>query len=296
MKLSIPQPCPADWENMRIGLISRHCESCQKDVMDFTKMSREEIIFYLFTNRGQSVCGRFQKSQLDYIHLEQLITISALRKLPRSKSFAILTIACMLLASCNTEPTTDAQTIEIVADTVSTPQEINPIDSDSVANHALQTDTTYVNPGPGPIDPIDAEPDFGWEMGEVIVEPYPYDTTLVEPPMPIEDTVQVAQVPFTVTEVMPEFPGGMDSLFAFIHKHLEYPADAHEVQGRVYARFVVEADGSVTRPEILRSVEGYPSLDSAVLKTISQMPNWIPGQMRGKAVPVYYTLTFSFNP
>ncbi len=134
-------------------------------------------------------------------------------------------------------------------------------------------------------------------MGDVIVEPYPDDTTLVEPPpLTTNSFTSAPQVPFTVVEQMPEFPGGMDSLFAFIHKHLEYPADAHEVQGRVYARFVVEADGSVTRPEILRSVEGYPSLYSAVLKTISQMPNWMPGQMRGKAVPVYYTLPFSFNP
>ena len=60
-------------------------------------------------------------------------------------------------------------------------------------------------------------------------------------------------------------------------------------------RFVVEKDGSLTRPEILQSVDGSQNFDSEVLRIIKAMPTWNPGENNGKKVPVYMTLPFQFK-
>ena len=55
MKVSIFEPCPANWENMKIKLHARHCDQCDKSVVDFTKKSRAEIITYLIENPEQRI-------------------------------------------------------------------------------------------------------------------------------------------------------------------------------------------------------------------------------------------------
>ena len=297
MRLQISEPCTADWDKMKIGLLSRHCESCNRNVIDFRGQSKEEILLHLLQNRGTQTCGRFTKSQLDVIHLEEIITFSALRQLPKNKAFAVLAIACMLLASCNNEPAIYSQPTEIVSDSTSSAQETNLVYS--TANNTIKADTNYVDPGPAPIDPIT---EIEIEIGEVIVmgdvpELLPKDSlSILEPKMsnytPIEDTTI-----YTLTEVMPEFPGGIDSLFSFLRKNIQYPAAAkrNEVSGKVYAQIVIEKDGSISNPKILRGINGYESFNSEVLRVISIMPTWIPGTQRGKAVRVSYNLPFVFK-
>ena len=64
---------------------------------------------------------------------------------------------------------------------------------------------------------------------------------------------------FDVVENMPEFPGGQDSLMSFLMHTIKYPKEAMEkgIQGRVVAKFIVEKDGQVSTPKVVRSV--YPA-------------------------------------
>jgi hypothetical protein len=48
----------------------RHCSSCNKNVVDFTILSNEEIIQFFATNKDKPICGRFQKNQIDTIRIE----------------------------------------------------------------------------------------------------------------------------------------------------------------------------------------------------------------------------------
>lgn len=82
---------------------------------------------------------------------------------------------------------------------------------------------------------------------------------------------------YQIAEVMPEFPNGLDALFNFISDNLKYPSDALEkgMQGRVVVQVVVNEDGSVTQPQILKSIS--PSLDKEALRIVSIMPKWKPG-------------------
>ena len=100
---------------------------------------------------------------------------------------------------------------------------------------------------------------------------------------------------FDVVEEMPQYPGGPQALFKFLGENVHYPAEAEKagIQGRVIATFVVEKDGSISQPTIVKSVD--PLLDAEAIRVISAMPNWKPGKQNGKVVRVKYTVPLSFN-
>ena len=103
------------------------------------------------------------------------------------------------------------------------------------------------------------------------------------------------EAPFMVVEDMPEFPGGQAALLDYLRKNIKYPRLSQEngVQGRVLVQFVVNKDGSIVDPEVVKSVD--PLLDKEALRVISTMPKWKPGSQRGKPVRVRYTVPVNFR-
>src|SRR4051794_13759597 len=59
----IPQPCHEDWDKMTTAAKGRFCESCSKNVVDFSLMTDNEVLNYFKNNSGK-VCGRFANDQL----------------------------------------------------------------------------------------------------------------------------------------------------------------------------------------------------------------------------------------
>ena len=114
-------------------------------------------------------------------------------------------------------------------------------------------------------------------------------------PVEVEEEEPEEQQIFQVVEEMPEFPGGMAECLKFIGKNVKYPTIAQEngVQGRVIIQFVVNQDGSIVDPVVMRSVDPY--LDKEALRVIKMMPKWKPGKQRGKAVRVKYTVPVTFK-
>ena len=100
---------------------------------------------------------------------------------------------------------------------------------------------------------------------------------------------------FQVVEQMPEFPGGMDALMKYFNKNIKYPSQAAEnnIQGRVMISFVVNKDGSIVDPQVIKSVDA--SLDKEAMRVVKAMPKWNPGKQRGKPVRVKYTVPVMFR-
>lgn len=63
LSISIPSPCHENWSNMTPREKGRFCSNCQKVVVDFTKMSNQEIVNHLTSEK--KVCGQFRSSQLN---------------------------------------------------------------------------------------------------------------------------------------------------------------------------------------------------------------------------------------
>ncbi len=115
--------------------------------------------------------------------------------------------------------------------------------------------------------------------------------------VPTEVRKQLKGTPvFEVVEEMPEFPGGgMSAFMDYIKTNMRYPASAKEkgTQGRVTVQFVVDKDGSIKEPKLLRSVD--KDMDAEALRLISNMPKWKPGRQKGQPVAVKYTVPVMFS-
>lgn len=113
--------------------------------------------------------------------------------------------------------------------------------------------------------------------------------TLAEPNW-VRDSKNV----FTRVDVMPEYPGGMNELMAFIGSQVTYPQELinQDVQGTVYVKFVISKTGKVGQVKVIKGV--HPILDEEALKAVANMPNWQPGQNNGSNVAVTYTLPIKF--
>ncbi len=100
---------------------------------------------------------------------------------------------------------------------------------------------------------------------------------------------------FIVVEQMPEFPGGVNAMRAYLAKNVKYPVVALEngMQGTVYISFVVNQDGSIVDVTVLRGVDA--SLDKEAVRVVQSMPSWKPGKQGGKAVRVSYQVPISFK-
>lgn len=99
-----------------------------------------------------------------------------------------------------------------------------------------------------------------------------------------------------VLNVLPDFPGGKEKLINYLQKHLKVPKKSkqNDVKGRVYVQFVIEKNGQITNIKILRSLNN--ECDNEVIKTISKMPKWSPGEKNNEIVRSYYLLPVNFKP
>jgi len=96
-------------------------------------------------------------------------------------------------------------------------------------------------------------------------------------------------------EVMPEFPGGQETLFKWLSERVNYPKEAQEkgIQGRVILRFVIKPDGSVDDVQVIKGLD--PLCDQEAVRVAKLMPKWIPGKQNGKPVYVYYSMPVTFK-
>jgi len=115
-------------------------------------------------------------------------------------------------------------------------------------------------------------------------------------PQSIRDSMKLSDDwPIEVLDTMPKFPGGIDSLAAFICNNINYSNIHQEIdaEGIILIRFVVTKTGKIKDARIIRSLES--SYDKEALRIVSLMPDFIPGQQNGRNAAVYYTLPIKFR-
>lgn len=103
---------------------------------------------------------------------------------------------------------------------------------------------------------------------------------------------------FTNTDQPAEFPGGVDSLNAFLRSNIHYPTGAKEkkVGGKCEVKFIVQRDGSISDATIVNGISNCSECNEEAIRVVLSMPHWKPAMSDGKPVNVYYTLPISFEP
>lgn len=106
------------------------------------------------------------------------------------------------------------------------------------------------------------------------------------PPAPQRPDANV----FVVVEEMPQMVGGQMALY----EKLRYPETARRagIEGRVIIQFIVNKEGEVVNPAVVRSAGG--GLDEAALEALKSV-SFTPGTQRGELVDVQMTLPVVFR-
>jgi protein TonB len=94
----------------------------------------------------------------------------------------------------------------------------------------------------------------------------------------------------------PEFHGGTQALQRYLAGSIRYPQISLEngSQGRTVVRFIINANGTVASPEVVRS-SGDLNLDMEALRVVEAMPKWKPGRIGKKKVRVYFVMPVVFT-
>lgn len=116
------------------------------------------------------------------------------------------------------------------------------------------------------------------------------DTGIEFPASSTIDTVKEKSDFFVVVETMPILQGGFEEL----QKNVEYPEDARRagIEGRVIVQFIVDENGQVENPRVIRGIGG--GCDEAALEAVAQA-KFAPGMQRGQPVRVQYSLPIVFR-
>jgi len=125
------------------------------------------------------------------------------------------------------------------------------------------------------------------------------DKDIVAPPTENTGPAEPAEAEiFAVVEEMPEPPGGHAAFSKYVAQNIHYPAMAIEagISGKVFLKFVVEMDGSLSDFQILKGVPGCSDCDKEAIRVLKAYPNkWKVGRQNGRAARVYFTLPVSFK-
>jgi periplasmic protein TonB len=150
-------------------------------------------------------------------------------------------------------------------------------------------------PPPPPAETLELEVvDDKTEVEDVFINTEADDKTEIAFVPTAEEEVKEDEI-FMIVEENPEFPGGIAAMNAFISKNIQYPQIArdNQITGKVYIKFVVEKDGSVTKASIARGIGG--GCDEEALRVVKMMPKWAPGKQRGMPVRASFTIPIVYK-
>jgi len=111
----------------------------------------------------------------------------------------------------------------------------------------------------------------------------------------LSDVAKDGKEIFDVTEVQPLPPGGMEGWNSYLLTNLNYPAEAKKlgIEGTVVVVFLINSDGSISNPEILRGIGA--GCDEEAIRVVKNSPNWEPARQRDRVVNSRMRLPIRFK-
>jgi protein TonB len=88
-------------------------------------------------------------------------------------------------------------------------------------------------------------------------------------------------------DVLPDFPGGMDTFYKQFNKNFTAP-DVPGLVDKIVLSFTVEKDGTLANLQILHDA-GFGTGEQAI-RILESFPKWLPGTKDGKKVRVLHLL------
>ncbi|TDP03692.1 energy transducer TonB [Flavobacterium sp. 245] len=272
-KITIPEPCHENWDEMFPKDNGRFCMSCSKTVVDFTSMMPDEVRHYFVQNQNEKICGRFRKSQLDTITI-QIPSRVLYTQTQYHKMFLLALFIAMgtTLFSCQDKngDKKEITSIEIV-DNVVQNQDENNVHS-SCYGHQIEAKKVKSK------NTIERT-----VMGKII------------PPNTIESGSFAYHTIYNSTDldVSPVPENGMKKFLEFFKQNYVIAKTTEKSKGRAFVVFVIEEDGTLSNFNIFKNTS--KEIGEEAIRVLKTAPKWIPGKLSGKIVRSSYILPITIK-
>ncbi|GGF01772.1 hypothetical protein [Flavobacterium limi] len=148
-KISIPKPCNENWNSMSPDKNGRFCNSCNKTVIDFTKMNKQEIQQYFAENSGKErICGHFKLNQIqtqESIKYDKLRNRFSRIKIKPIKKIALFSLSLVFtLTSCMGKAAVDGEPAVISNDSINESEINNKIKNTEIHNDSIKNETIEI--------------------------------------------------------------------------------------------------------------------------------------------------------
>lgn len=114
---------------------------------------------------------------------------------------------------------------------------------------------------------------------------------------PAKDSINWEYDIFELVEEEASFEGGNESLVKWLNTNLIYPQYAKEAgfEGKVYVKFVVERDGTILAPIVMKGIKDCNDCDKEAKRLVKSMPKWTPAKHQGRIVRSYRIIVVKFS-
>ncbi|MCC6818789.1 MAG: hypothetical protein IT245_07860 [Bacteroidia bacterium] len=315
-KINIEKPCHEDWDKMKIGIQTRHCQSCQKNVVDFTQMNRHQIIEYLLLNSSSQICARMNYSQIDYSTEE--ITHSLDTLLSKTSDLfqkeLLISVAALLLTSCTNNNSNkelkgnisigSIPTIELIKESNN-----HPLIQDIQTTEEPNKEKTVKKINPSNIDDslVKKQNRIPEQTKEEFVEELTFKDTINFEEIVIKkrnpndyDGVIMGGLPGSSSRqhiTPPQYIEGYDSLMRFVQVNLKRPSSQGDTlkDFTIYVQFKVTARGKLRKISILNPNPSLKNYEKEAIRIIRKAKGWLPARnSKGKRISINYTLPVRF--
>ena len=112
-KITIKEPCFADWNKMQADNKGKFCGVCQTTVVDFTKMPLEDITRLLQDRNKEKICGRYHNrhvmahSNIKWYQFLNSIEFRFSGTVYKRLAMGLISF-CLIITSCRSRRTTGA--------------------------------------------------------------------------------------------------------------------------------------------------------------------------------------------
>ncbi|KQX09040.1 hypothetical protein [Flavobacterium sp. Root420] len=280
-KLTIPEPCTENWDEMTPKENGRFCLSCSKTVVDFTAMLPDEVQHFFIENQNNKVCGRFKKSQLDTITI-QIPSRILYTQTHYHKLFLLALFIAMgtTLFSCKDE-NGNKQKIEKVQ-VVQDDAPVEHITVGETTSKSKNSDGAFLLPPPPPpkVDHVKFVKPVSVNSNKTIKDKKQSSKQVKE-----DDSQFVTDA---VLQTNAEFPGGIDPFYTFFGNEFKKPENINTKNLKIRISFAVEKNGSLSYIESIPAID--KTVEQEIIRVLSLSPKWQPGESNGKKIRIQYSL------
>jgi len=252
--------CTENWNHMTPADQGRHCAACNRLAIDFTNSTAADLAAARATASGQRPCGRFRVEQL----FAATPKPAKRRHRPRWQYLLLLVLGLAL-----TQTGAGAQTRKAAPTATRKSSARKPGTTKGLIHPQpeLKSSVTVVHTCWGSPEEVDTAQSGRQQEPKV----------------------------YMYVDEMPVFKqGGQEDMQKVLARNVRWPAEAMEVEGRVFVNFIIDKTSRLREAKVLKGL--HPAIDAEALRVVRLLDGqFTVGRQNKRPVHVYLTVPVTFS-